>query len=280
MIYQARLKGQAGQGNQGFTEVNTEATVLIDTGATQDFVGQRYVQRHDLRTLPARKMTVTLADGQRLVADRMVAVTLSFGKYDYVRHIYVLPLGVSADIILGMPWLNSLGEFTCNMRSHELSFVHKSHGKSERIVLQAQPDSPKLQSSKILRYGQAIHQIRLAKRFQRAKQGPTVEQNKAAAKAARQGRNRPYDHEDDPLGCENDDLEEPWGYLCYLLPSRDDEDEKGGAGPTTTPAQPPSAPPAEKDTAPGPGAHQSNPGGWNLPLPGDGPSWKTLSALT
>jgi hypothetical protein len=57
MIYQARFKGQAGQGNQGFTEVNTEATVLIDTGATQDFVGQRYVQRHDLRTLPARKMT-------------------------------------------------------------------------------------------------------------------------------------------------------------------------------------------------------------------------------
>ncbi len=72
MIYQARFKGQAGQGNQGFTEVNTEATVLIDTGATQDFVGQRYVQRHDVRTLPACKITVALADGQRLVADGTV----------------------------------------------------------------------------------------------------------------------------------------------------------------------------------------------------------------
>ena len=105
-------------------------------------------------------------------------MTLSFGKYHYVRHAYVLPLGVSADAILGMPWLNSLGEFTCNMRNHELSFVHKTHGKSERIVLRPQPDAPKLQSSKILRYGQAIHQIRLAKRFQRSQEGPTVEQPK------------------------------------------------------------------------------------------------------
>jgi len=164
MVYQALFSGHAGNES---TIVRTQATVLIDTGATQNFVGDRYVKRHDLHSFPATPMTVALADGKHLVADHMVAMTLQFGKYKYVQNVYVLPLGVSADIILGMPWLYSLGEFTCNMRNHELPFVHRvGHGQPERIVLRAQPEAPKLAQSKVLRYGQAIHQIRLAQRLQ------------------------------------------------------------------------------------------------------------------
>ena len=164
MVYQALFSGHAGDES---TLVRTQATVLIDTGATQNFVGDRYVKRHDLHSFPATPMTVALADGKHLVADHMVAMTLQFGKYKYVQNVYVLPLGVSADIILGMPWLYSLGEFTCNMRNHELSFVHRvGRGQPERIVLRAQPEAPKLAQSKVLRYGQAIHQIRLAQRLQ------------------------------------------------------------------------------------------------------------------
>jgi hypothetical protein len=237
MVYQALFSGHAGQDS---TIVRTQATVLINMGATQNFAGDRYVKRHDLHCFPATPMTVALADGKRLVADRMVAMTLQFGKYRYVQNVYVLPLGVSADIILGMPWLYSLGEFTCNMRNHELSFVHRaSHGRQERIVLRAQPGAPKLAQSKVLPYGQAIHQIRLAQRLQRMREGPTVEQCYAVRKAARQGSTNlyGYDLEDDPRNPNLGGEDKPWAYLCYLLPSRDKEGEKGGAEqqPATSP---------------------------------------------
>lgn len=44
---------------------------------------------------------------QAAVANRMVAMTLAIGKYKYTRHVHILPLGVSADVIMGMPWLYS-----------------------------------------------------------------------------------------------------------------------------------------------------------------------------
>jgi hypothetical protein len=145
MIYQALFSGRAGEDS---TIVHAQATVLIDTGATQNFAGDRYVQRHDLHSFPAVPIAVALADGKRLVADRTVAMMLQFGTHKYVQNVYVLPLGVPADIILGMPWLHSLDEFTCNMHNHELSFVHNvGHGRHGRIVLRAQPDAPSLAST-------------------------------------------------------------------------------------------------------------------------------------
>jgi hypothetical protein len=243
MVYQALFSGHAGDES---TIVRTQATVLIDTGATQNFVGDRYVKRHDLHSFPATPITVALADGKHLVADHMVAMTLQFGKYKYVQNVYVLPLGVSADIILGMPWLYSLGEFTCNMRNHELSFVHRvGHGQPERIVLRAQPEAPKLAQSKVLRYGQAIHQIRLAQRLQRMREGPSVEQCNAVRKAARRGSTNlyGYDHEDDPRDPNPGEECKPWANLCYLLPSRDMEDKKGGQRKDTPLRQHKDAPP-------------------------------------
>ena len=58
-----------------------------------------------------------------------------------------------------------------------------------------------------------------------------MEQCNAVRKAARQGSANlyGYDHEDDPRDPNPGDECKPWAYLCYLLPSRDEEDEKGGA---------------------------------------------------
>ena len=236
MIYQALFSGHAGQGHQGSTKVKTRARVLVDTGATQNFVSERFVKRHDLRSFAGTApLTVALADGKRLISNRMVDMTLIFGEYKYARHVHILPLGVSADVILGMPWLYSLGRFTCDMDNHEMSFVHKvGHGRPQRIVLQAQPDAPKLKGSKVLAYGKALHEIRLAQRLLRAKQGPSVEQVRAVTRAVRQGSENlyGYDHVDDPRESVGGD--DPFAFLCYLLPSRDVEDKKGGAGQRTT----------------------------------------------
>ena len=302
MVYQAMFGGYTGQHGRGYSRKQFRARVLIDSGATRNFVSERYVERNNLRSFQADEpMNVALADGTRMVANRMVAMTLDFGGYKYVQHVYVLPLGVSADVILGMPCLFSLGRFECDMRSNELSFIHKTGHGHQRIVLGGQPDAPNLEKSKILPFGKAITEIRAALRLLRCDEGPTVEQIKAVTKAVRQGRDDlyGYDHEEDPRELMSPDT--PLCYLFYLLPSRDAEDEKGGADqrqkdqrqkprPTQEPPTNSREPrPGTRD--PSPRASASPPASspsatpetkqpkWNLPIPGIRPLWDTISPM-
>ena len=325
MLYQAMFGGTTGQPGRGYTRKVFRAQVLIDSGATRNFVSQRYVDRHSLRTFAAETpMNVALADGKRMIANRMVAMTLDFGHYRYTRSVYVLPLGVSADVILGMPWLISLGRFECDMRSNELSFIHKSGHGYRRIVLGGQPNAPKLEKSKVLPFGKAVREMRAGLRLLRTQEGPTVEQVKATVKAIQRPEKElyGYDHEDDPRSRINpawlvNHPGAPLCYLCYLLPSRDVEDIKGGAGQqpgihtnsttkasTPTPARGSSidaeeprpaqtaepSPPARgssinaeeprpaQTTEPSPPAQNGTT--WDLPIPGSRPQWNTITATS
>jgi hypothetical protein len=238
MLYQAMFKGITEQHGHGFSRKEFQARVLVDSGATRDFVSQRYVDRHGLKTFAADKpMNVALADGKRMIASRKMAMTLDFGEYKYARNVYVLPLGVGADVILGMPWLYSLGRFECDMRMNELSFTSKVGHGTRRVVLGGQPNAPRLENSKVLPFGKAITEMRAAIRLLKTEEGPTVEQVKAATKAMRQAGEEVYgyDHKDDPRSHINpawlvNHPGAPLCYLCYLLPSRDVEDIKGEAG--------------------------------------------------
>ena len=201
MLYQAMFKGTTEQHGHGFAEREFRARVLVDSGATRDFVSQRYVDRHGLKTFAADKaMNVALADGKRMTANRQVAMTLDYGDYKYARNVYVLPLGVGADVILGMPWLYSLGRFECDMRMNELSFTSKIGHGTRREVLGGQPNAPRLENSKVLQFGKAITEMRAAIRLLKTEEGPTVEQVKATTKAMWQSGEEVYgyDHEDDP----------------------------------------------------------------------------------
>jgi hypothetical protein len=163
------------------------------------------------------------------------------------------------------------------MRSNELSFVHKTGHTYQRITLGGQPDAPKLVNTRVLPFGKAITEIRASLRLLRSKQGATVEQIRAIAKAARLGRDNPYgyDHEEDPRVRVYPDT--PWAYLCYLLPSRDAEDEKGGADEPYPAFVCPPTQDGNIEKAPLPeSAKQSE---WDLPLPGVRPLWETISPM-
>ena len=288
MLYQALFGGTTeGAHGQGFSKKVFQARVLIDSGATRNFVSQRYVDRHRLKTFAAEQpMNVALADGKRLVANRKVAITLDFGSYKYTRNVYVLPLGVSADVILGMPWLYSLGSFECNMRTKELSFISRSGHGYRRIVLEGQPNAPKLDKSTVLPYGKAIREMRNSLRLLKANEGPTVEQVKTAAKAIRQPGKEPYgyDHEEDPRANINPAWlvkhpGNPLCYLCYLLPSRDVEDIEGGADREPRIYENMAGRPNDLRT----GEREPKPAGtqegttWELPIPGKRIPWEIAS---
>lgn len=240
MVYEATFQGLSVRNH---TAVHTLARALVDSGATRNFISERFVERHQLQTSSSSSpMNVALADGKRLVANRLVAMTLDFGKYQYTDEVHVLPLGVAADVILGMPWLQSLGKFDCDMRSHTITFSHQppdNTGGPIRITLEAQPNISHLDKSKVLTYGKAIHEMR-----------KTCHQQLSVAALSDL---LPDLIEGSDSDCDSDDNHErPVAFLCYLLPTRDDSGQ----------------------TVEGQDAEIE----WNLPIPGVRSEWYTITS--
>ena len=82
------------------------ATLLLDCGASGDFVSSRFIAQHALSTLPASSSrAVKLADGSiHSSAHVLAAAPLTISSLSDSLTLTVLPLA-GYDAILGMPWL-------------------------------------------------------------------------------------------------------------------------------------------------------------------------------
>ena len=128
---QRRRAGAAG----GVTRTTVNVRVLIDSGASRDFVSAKLVKEKQLRTFPAKSpLRVTLADGAQCTAERMVHLTLDFQGFTYSRAMYVLPLGVSAAVVLGTPFLEDISPFSCDLRQDARTITFRRNGKTIRLT--------------------------------------------------------------------------------------------------------------------------------------------------
>ena len=84
------------------------AIILIDSGATGNFVSASFVEKHRLPSIPLAKQDfVTLADGSQQAAGSTVpSLPVSVMSYSDCIDFISLPLH-GYDIILGMPWLRA-----------------------------------------------------------------------------------------------------------------------------------------------------------------------------
>jgi hypothetical protein len=88
------------------------AVVLVDCGASGDFISERFVQQHNLKLTPTAgtdrgrvKQSVTLADGTvKQLAGMLSKASLVIGTYSDGINLSVMPLQ-GYDCILGMTWL-------------------------------------------------------------------------------------------------------------------------------------------------------------------------------
>jgi hypothetical protein len=79
----------------------------VDCAATLDFVSQDFVRRFALQTLKfASKTPVRLANGQRVSSTTVCDVTFELARHEFHRNFYVLRDLRTADLILGLPWLD------------------------------------------------------------------------------------------------------------------------------------------------------------------------------
>ena len=82
-------------------------SVMIDSGASGNFVSRQLVDTCGLRTARTSKgLTVTLADGNVRPCDSSVSETLRMGKYQETMPLRVIDLP-HHDVILGKPWLRT-----------------------------------------------------------------------------------------------------------------------------------------------------------------------------
>jgi hypothetical protein len=85
----------------------------------------------------AHPLRVTLGDGKQVLCNRGVRLKLMFDNYNYESEAYVLDMGVNPDctIILGTPWLASLGDYTCNEHRGTLSFWTQGRLTPQKVTL-------------------------------------------------------------------------------------------------------------------------------------------------
>ena len=86
---------------------NHPAKILLDCGATGNFISRKYVATHKLPTSSRTPLDITLADGrtQETCATRTNPFNLHMGSYSTWTGLDLTTLNSDYDIILGMPWL-------------------------------------------------------------------------------------------------------------------------------------------------------------------------------
>ncbi|CAA7022526.1 unnamed protein product [Microthlaspi erraticum] len=135
---------------------NTKVVVMIDSGATHNFMDPSVLNKTQLSPTRNRGLEVLLGTGITVNGSgvcRDVAVTLQ--THEFQMDFVVLELG-NADVILGVVWLRTLGKCETDWETHEMSFMYKG----SKITLYGDPGLQKRGRS--FRDNQALNCLELA----------------------------------------------------------------------------------------------------------------------
>jgi len=100
---------------------DTEVVVLVDCGATTDFISSALTRSLKLTVLNTKEYEVEVGTGER-VKNRGISPQLSIEVQGIpIQRFFVVDLGGS-DVVLGLEWLSSLGEVKANFKNLELEW--------------------------------------------------------------------------------------------------------------------------------------------------------------
>ena len=110
--------------------------VLIDTGASHNFICPKVVQAAGLEISHTADFVVTVGNGEQVMSSgKCTGVQVQFPNLMVSQDFYVFPLEGS-EVVLGLAWLDTLGDVVANFKESRL-VISDSH---EGIVLQGDPE--------------------------------------------------------------------------------------------------------------------------------------------
>jgi hypothetical protein len=112
----------------------TDATMLVDSGASDNFISTAYIDNSNIQsTRSAKDNVVMLADGRQHVCNQVVKDALiNVGAYSDKLDLRAIPLE-KFDVVLGMPWLTKLNP-TIDWKTRTVRVdVHKSNHDSYTV---------------------------------------------------------------------------------------------------------------------------------------------------
>lgn len=96
--------------------------ILIDSGATHNFVDAQLARRMGWEIVQTPRMTVQMGDGYRTqIQGRCKGIEVAIGEYQFRCNPHLFDLG-GPDIVLGIEWLRTLGDTIANWQTQNISF--------------------------------------------------------------------------------------------------------------------------------------------------------------
>jgi hypothetical protein len=99
-----------------------EVLILIDSGASHNFISQKLVHHMDWPIEDTAQMQVKLGNGVQIGAKgRCKELEMLIGNFKIKQDVHLFELG-GIDVVLGMEWLKSLGDTIINWKQQTMSF--------------------------------------------------------------------------------------------------------------------------------------------------------------
>ncbi|CAJ2651205.1 unnamed protein product [Trifolium pratense] len=129
-----------------------EVLILVDSGATHNFISQKLVHQMDWPIEPTAQMNVKLGNGVQIATQgRCKELEVYIGDFKIKPDVHLFELG-GIDIVLGIEWLKTLGDTIINWKQQTMSFwafgkwvtlKNKGGCKRSNVALQSILGKPK-----------------------------------------------------------------------------------------------------------------------------------------
>eukprot|EP00253_Pinus_taeda_P011506 PITA_11506 len=110
-----------------------QVSVLVDSGATHNFIDAQMVERRGIQTESFDGFSVFVPGDQTMVCARYVPkLSMTMGTYTLTNHFFVVNI-LDTKIVLGVEWLITLGKVTTDWKALEMDWDDEKTGRHEKI---------------------------------------------------------------------------------------------------------------------------------------------------